>query len=129
MAFILVPKNGEDIQINAWNWRPTLELLRAEGLISDENYERMGSQGCGGRVDGQVAHRIAELIDQKLAGMKAEDRLLPDLTVMSSPKPRVVFSPTTKPDDIAPLDIYSASYQWLVIFRDFCNRSGGFEVF
>lgn len=27
--FILVPNQGEDIQINAWNWRATLELLFA----------------------------------------------------------------------------------------------------
>jgi hypothetical protein len=25
-------------------------------------------------------------------------------------------------------EIYSASYDWLVAFRDFCRQSGGFEV-
>jgi hypothetical protein len=23
MSFILIPNEGEDIQVNAWNWRPT----------------------------------------------------------------------------------------------------------
>ncbi len=43
MTFILVPEQGEDVQVNAWNWRPTLELLRAEGLLTEENYERMAA--------------------------------------------------------------------------------------
>ena len=41
MTFILTPKQGEDVQVNGWNWRPTLELIRAEGLLTEENYERM----------------------------------------------------------------------------------------
>ena len=76
MSFILVPQNGEALQVNGWTWRPTLELLRAENLISDENYERMGAQGCGGQVDGEVARRIADVIDQKLAAMKPGERML-----------------------------------------------------
>ena len=32
MSFILVSSEREDLQVNAWNWRPTLELLFAAGL-------------------------------------------------------------------------------------------------
>ena len=41
MAFILTPQHGEKVYINAWNWRPTLEILRAEHLVDDET-------PCGG---------------------------------------------------------------------------------
>src|SRR5215510_1360408 len=76
MSFILVPQNGEDLQVNGWTWRRTLELLLAKNLICDENYERMGAQGCGGQVDGEVARRIADVIDHKLAEIKPEERML-----------------------------------------------------
>ena len=49
MALILIPRNGEDVKINAWNWRPTLELLRKANLIDDDLYERMGRMGTSGR--------------------------------------------------------------------------------
>ena len=66
MTFILVPKRGEDIQVNGWNWRPTLELLLEEKLISFENYERMGAQAAGGHVSAETAERIADVIERKL---------------------------------------------------------------
>ena len=31
-------------------------------------------------------------------------------------------------DDIDVVNLYSASYEWLVTFKDFCRRSEGFEV-
>jgi hypothetical protein len=34
MSFILVPKEGEELQVNGWNWRPTLQLLLAAGVIT-----------------------------------------------------------------------------------------------
>src|SRR5689334_22729043 len=42
MSFILVPKEGEELQVNGWNWRPTLQLLLAAGVITREDYEVMG---------------------------------------------------------------------------------------
>jgi hypothetical protein len=129
MTFILVPERGEDVQINAWNWRPTLELLLAAGLISEEQHERMGAQGAGGSVDAEQAGRIAEVIAAKLSDMKSGERLLADLTITSEPKTKWYITPETKPGDIAVNDAYSASYEWLSKFAEFCKRSGGFEVY
>jgi len=128
MSFILVPNHGEDIQVNGWNWRPTLELLRAENLVSEENYERMGAQGCGGAVDADVARRIADLIERKLAAMGSGQRSLGDLTVTANPKKSVTFAPGMATEEIDVNDLYSASYDWLVALRDFCKQSGGFQV-
>jgi hypothetical protein len=62
MSFILVAKQGSEVQVNGWNWRPTLELLVREHLLDRD-------------------------------------------------------------------DLYSATYEWLVTFRDFCRQSDGFDVF
>ena len=118
MSFILVPKTGEDVQVNGWNWRATLELLRAEGVIDGETHERMGAQGCGGTADADLACRMASAIEAKLASMKSGDRMLADLSVTAEPKS----------GDILAEDVYSSSYEWLVTFKDFCRCSGGFKV-
>jgi hypothetical protein len=128
MSFILVPKQGEDLQINAWNWRPTLELLRQQKVICDEDYERMGSQGAGGQVDAGLACRIAEAVERKLALMEAGERMLPDLTVTAKPKTKWIITPETKMSEIEVSEMYSATYDWLVLFAEFCRKSGGFKV-
>ena len=129
MTFILVPKQGEDVQVNAWNWRPTLELLRAENLLTDEDYERLAANECGGHVDAALAYRIADVVESKLAAMDPGERLRADLSITATPKVLQAFSPETKPDDVDTINLYSATYEWLVTFKDFCKRSEGFEVF
>ena len=54
--------------------------------------------------------------------------MLSNLTVTAKKKVKLVLTPKTKPHDIDAVDIYSASYEWLGEFVDFCRRSGGFEV-
>jgi hypothetical protein len=131
MSFILTSKHGEDLQVNAWNWRPTLELLHHERVLDEEQYERLGIQGAGkGLVDDAFAQRIADVFDRRLAAwsMKAGDRMLADRSLTSEKKKSVVFSPGGKADAIDTNDLYSASYDWLATFRDFCRRCGGFDV-
>ena len=128
MSFILVSKRG-DLQVNAWNWRPTLELLMAENVVTREQYERLGAQGCGGRVDADTANHIADAIERRLVStaMQPSERMLADLTITSDRRPPTVFLPNGESEWYD--DIYSASYDWLVTLRDFCRQSGGFEVY
>jgi hypothetical protein len=128
MAFILTAKNGEEVRINAWNWRPTLELLREAGLIDDDLYERMGTHGREAKIDADMARRIADFLDRRLGFMKQGERIRADLTTTDRPKTQVIFAPGTKVEDIDAVDLYSATYGWLLEFRDFSRRSGGFEV-
>jgi hypothetical protein len=120
MSFILVPKNGPDVQVNGWNWRPTLLLISRAGLVSEEEYERMGANGCGGKVDQAKALRIAEVVQAQVGKMKTGERMRADLTVTSLPQPVDLRSD--------PNELYSATYDWLCRFSDFCRRSGGFDV-
>jgi hypothetical protein len=125
MSFILVPEHGEDIKINAWNWRPTIAFLHAEGVIDTETSELMCIHGVGKKVDADLARRISVAIDRKLKGMQPGQRFRADLTITSDPKKIVHFE---KSDPIDANDLYSAQYEWLVEFKQFCERCGGFRV-
>ena len=128
MSFILVPQKGDDIHVNGWNWRPTLEILYRENLISLENYERMGANGSGGHVDAELASRIADAIERRIEAMKPGEKLLADGSVTDRPKREVIFTPHMDSQEIDVNDLYSTNYEWLGRFRDFCRASGGFEV-
>jgi hypothetical protein len=128
MAFILIPKNGEDIMINAWNWRPTLEILLNAKLIDEDLYDRMGTFGRKAIVDADTARRIADFLDLRLADMRSGDRIRADLSVTAEPKKQVTITPHTRVEDADAVDLYSASYEWLIQFRDFSRASGGFKI-
>jgi hypothetical protein len=123
MTFILVPLEGnsnDDLQINGWNWRPTLELLRRARLLDDETLERASAQGAGARVTGEQALQIAEFLDRYLASLAPGQRVRSDGTVTSEPK-RYDLDQETR-------ELYTATYEWLSRFRDFCQASDGFTV-
>jgi hypothetical protein len=128
MAFLLIPENGESVMINAWNWRPTIELLRDAKLIDEDLYERMGTFGREANVDAAMARRFADFIDLRLQAMKPDERIRADLTTTDRPKKQVIFTSDTKIEDIDVVDLYSAKYEWLIQFSNFCRTCGGFKV-
>jgi hypothetical protein len=128
MTFILVPSQGEDLQVNAWNWRPTLELLLAANAITKDEHERMGAHGCGGKVDAEKASGIADVVADKLIGMSPGERLLANLSVSKEPKKLAEFGPGVNASDIDENELYSTTYEWLETFGKFSRSSGGFKV-
>jgi hypothetical protein len=128
MTFILVPSQGEDLQVNGWNWRPTLELLLAAKVITEDDHERMGAQGCSGKVDAEKASRIGDVVVHKLMSMKPGERMLANLSVSKAPKKLAVFEPNMNVEDIDVNELYSTTYEWLESFAKFCRGSGGFKV-
>jgi len=128
MSFILMPKLGEDLQDNGWNWRPTLELLLAAGVITEQDHEVMGCHGCGGKVDQEKAERIADVVVAKLSSMNPGERMLANLGVSSEPKKLAVFDPSLNTNDIDINELYSTTFEWLDTFAKFCRSSNGFKV-
>jgi hypothetical protein len=128
MSFILIPRHGEDVQVNAWNWRPTLLLLREANLIDESVHQRIGANGCGGHVDAETCGRIADFLERQLQSMQPGQRVRADLSLTNKPKNLTFFTPGMKAEDIDAIELYSATYEWLVTFRDFCRTSGGFTV-
>jgi hypothetical protein len=88
----------------------------------------MGCNGCSGGVNSEIANTIAYFLDEQLKHMTPGQRLRADLTATNEPKRMVIFTPGMKVEDIDAAEIYSATYEWLVIFRDFCRTSAGFKV-
>jgi hypothetical protein len=128
MSFILVPNEGEDIKVNAWNWRPTIRLLHDASLIDAATHEAMGIHGMRGAVTREDAIRIAEFLEERLARMKPGDRLRADLVITSEAKRPMVFKPNSQVDDFDANDVYSATYEWLTAFAAFARASGGFRT-
>jgi hypothetical protein len=122
VTFELEPTTGESISINGWNWRPTLELLHRTGILSDEALELMSFNGGGGEVTPDEAGRISEFLDGYLARLGPDDRVMLDGAVTTEPDTGEFHR-----DDLA--RNYSATFAWLVRFRDFCRSSGGFQVY
>ena len=124
MSFILVPTEGEDLQVNAWNWRPTLALLFAAGAISEADLEVLGCHGCDSNVGHEQADRIADIVARQLGNMSPGQRLLADGSVSSEPKKAAVFSSSVSDGE----ELYATNFEWLDVFAKFCRSSKGFKV-
>ena len=85
MTFILVPSQGEDLQVNAWNWRPTLELLLAANVIPEDDHELMGANGCGGEASDAFHLVIPSMAGYGFSGKPTETGW--DTTRMPEPGP------------------------------------------
>ena len=46
----------------------------------------------------------------------------------TEPKKPIIFTPGMKVEDVDAKEAYSATYEWLVMFKDFCRASRGFKV-
>lgn len=125
MSFILVDLADEqhDLQINGWNWRPVLAFLRNANLIDDEQFERMGANGCGGRLTAQQAHKAAEFLRWDiLPQLKDDERMHVDGQVSAMPdKPQPIHSTSA-------YELYAARKSCIEAFVSFCKTSKGFEV-
>jgi hypothetical protein len=88
----------------------------------------MGANGCGGHVDAETSMRIADFLERKLQSMQPGQRIRGDLSLTDKPKKLIIFVPGMKVADVDAKEAYSATYEWLVMFRDFCRTSRGFKV-
>src|SRR5215510_4099062 len=89
MSFILVDlaDDQHDIQINGWNWRPTVALLIEAGILpTGERAETCLAQGCGGYFTKEEATRTAEFLTGLVASMKPGERVMFDGSTEISPK-------------------------------------------
>ena len=126
MTVILVDQANEkhDLQINWWNWRPILALLRQANLIDDEQFERMGANGCGGGLSAQEAMDAALFLkSQILSHLQDDEQVHVDGKVSVFP---------TKPRPIAlteSYELYAVRKACLEDFVVFCESCKGFEVY
>jgi len=123
MAFILtdISNKEHELQINSWNWRPTLNLIGAADLVGEEKLELMG-ENIGIEVTQEEAQRIGTFLQEKIVpGMQPNERIQYDLTLTAEPDTGELYR-----DDLT--KNYSVSYDWLKEFAAFCLSCKGFIV-
>src|SRR5262245_32727838 len=121
MAYALVPVAGEDLWVNKWNWHPTIELLVRAGVFSCERAEPLHFN-AGGDVTAAEAVQIAKFPSLYLLSMSPGERLLNDGTKTSEPDTGGMYRGPDWDKN------YSATFEWLEQFRDFCKTCGGLRV-
>lgn len=123
-----MPNSGGDgLVINGWNWRPTIALLEREGIFpNQERVDRCLANGCGGCLSSDEALHAAEVLDELVANLDENQRLLHDGSLTDVP---IDFDkPVSEWTDEDTLNHYSAKHKVLKAFATFCRESGGFDV-
>jgi hypothetical protein len=115
MGWTLQTPAGTRLNVNAWNWRPTLALLERRDLLDPEKLELLGYT-VEVEVTAEEAGRIARFLDGYLADVPADGRVLLDGAVTTTPDTGELHR-----DD--PARNYSATATWLRKFRDFCHTA------
>ena len=127
MSFTLLDLGSENFEFRAsvWNWKTALEIIRSLDLISEGKVRQMSYNATGVSVSVEEAQMIGEGIrDRVLPKMTPGSRIFSDLSVTETPDDGTLYK-----DADEQWKNYSAEYEWLKEFSDFCFRSKGFQVF
>lgn len=127
MSFTLIDLGSENFEFRAsvWNWKTLLEIVKSLDVLSDGKVRDMSYNAAGTVVTIEEARQIGEKIrDEVLNGMNPGMRIFADLSVTDKPDDGTLYK-----DDDEKWKNYSADYEWLEEFTEFCFRSKGFQVF
>lgn len=127
MSFTLMDLSSENFEFraNVWNWKPTLEIIRSFDVISEGTLRQMNYNATGVKLTKEEAHLIGEKIrDEILPRLAPNKRIFADLSITDKPDDGTLYK-----DEDDQWKNYSASYDWLKDFSDFCLNSKGFQVY
>lgn len=124
MGISLKSAGTEDhwFEINFWNWRPIVELIRSLDLIPNERVDELHQPYCGYGLSEAEAIAVAATLEAKvLPELSAQERILLD------------GSTTTQADDYVfhkeeQDRNYSTTKPVLIEFIRFCRTCKGFTV-
>ncbi len=113
---------GRSERVNWWNWRPTVELLRASTLFDDEQLI-MFDLGVGEATADQARAFAHHLGAEVLPNVRPGGRVLLDGSATDVPDDGVFHrGPAERAKN------YGATEEWLLRFAAFCRGCGGFGV-
>lgn len=127
MSFTLMDSGSESFELraNVWSWKPTIEIIKSFDVLSDGKLRQMEYNGTGVKLDKEEAHLIGEKIrDKILPQLEPNKRMFMDLTVTDKPD-----DGTLHKDADDQWKNYSASYDFLKEFSEFCLNSKGFQIY
>ncbi len=115
--------NERILLVNFWNWRPTVELVRAANIVDARRLEGLHQGMSATRISRQEARSIARYLRERvLPDLPPESRVLLDGTVTTEPDDGTFYR-----DNADSHLNYSATRSWLEEFAEFCESCGGFE--
>lgn len=127
MSFTLTDLGSENFEFNAnvWHWKAALEVIKSFDLVSEGALRQMNYNATGVKIDIDTAHQIgARIRDQILPQLVPNKRILGDLTITDAPDDMTLHR-----DGDDQWKNYSADYDWMRDFSEFCLKSKGFQVF
>jgi hypothetical protein len=120
VGVILIAANGDDVAVNWWNWRPTVDLLVREGVVTRQEGEQLCTNGVGARLGAAGAVRAADVVQEIVDQMPGDGRLRRNGSVARDASER---------HDMPVADRwYGAKRTWLATFSEFARTSNGFLV-
>jgi hypothetical protein len=127
MSFTLMDLSSENFEMRAsvWNWKPTLEIIKSLDILSDGKLRQMEYNATGVKIEIDDAHEIGKRIQETiLPKLEPNKRIYADLSITDAPDDGTIYR-----DEDEKWKNYSASYDWLKEFSEFCLKSKGFQVF
>ena len=127
MSFTLIDLGSENFELtaNVWTWKAALEVIKSFDVVGEGAVRQMAYNATGATIDLEDAHAIGKKIrDELLPKMTEKGRIYSDLSITDAPDDKTLHR-----DEDEQWKNYSASYDWLKDFSDFCLKSKGFRVF
>ena len=114
-----------EFRANVWNWKPTVEIIKSFDIVDEGKLRQMNYNATGAKFSQEEAQTIGERIrDEILPKLAPNKRIFLDLSITDAPDDGALFQ-----DEDEKWKNYSASYESLKEFSEFCLKSKGFQVF
>ena len=127
MSFTLTDLGSESFEFNAnvWNWKAALELIRSLDILGEGPLRQMNYNATGVKISMKDAHEIGSRIQTEfLPRLQPNKRIYADLTITDEPDDMTLHR-----DNDEQWKNYSAGYDWLKDFTEFCLKSKGFQIY
>jgi hypothetical protein len=103
------------IHASAWQWRPTVEVIRSLGLFDSERLDRL-SKGIG-EFNGEETRQLAQKLENEvLAHLRPGQRILYSGKITDEPDGGTFYR---RPEELE--SNYSVDQEWLARFVGFCK--------
>lgn len=127
MSFTLIDLSSENFEFraNVWNWKAALEVIKSFNVIGEGKIRQMSYNATGVTVSMEEAQEIGEKIQEEILPKLAPGkRIFADLSITDKPDDGTIYK-----DEDEQWKNYSADYDFLKDFTDFCFKSKGFQVY
>jgi len=127
MSFTLLDNGAENFEFraNVWNWKTVIEIIKDFDVLSESKIKQMNYNATGVKLNTNEAHLIGDKIrNEILPKLEPNKRIFADLSITDAPDDGTLYR-----DEDEQWKNYSADYDWLKDFSEFCLKSKGFQVF